>query len=90
MHAFPSAHPTTSSPAQATASQCTTSLYTFTHPSTPPTPSGYNLWSSHGRQLEHKRHEKLYQMLWRPRPPSLLPESKEKDIRKNLRDYSKK
>mmetsp|Transcript_34406 Transcript_34406/g.107948 ORF Transcript_34406/g.107948 Transcript_34406/m.107948 type:complete len:675 (+) Transcript_34406:83-2107(+) len=52
--------------------------------------NGYNLWSSHGRQLDHRRSDKLYQLLWRPRPPSLLPEAKEKEIRKNLRDYSSK
>ena len=37
-----------------------------------------------------RRSDKLYQLLWRPRPPSLLPEAKEKEIRKNLRDYSSK
>uniref|UniRef100_A0A7S3WP66 Eukaryotic translation initiation factor 3 subunit B n=1 Tax=Strombidinopsis acuminata TaxID=141414 RepID=A0A7S3WP66_9SPIT len=52
--------------------------------------NGYNLWTSHGRQLDHKRYDKLHQLLWRPRPPSLLSEAKEKEIRKNLRDYSRK
>jgi hypothetical protein len=52
--------------------------------------NGYNLWTSHGRQVEHKRYDKLHQLLWRPRPPSLLPDAKEKEIRKNLRDYSRK
>jgi len=52
--------------------------------------NGYNLWSSHGRPLGHEKHERFYQLLWRPRPPSLLTEAKEKDIRKNLRNYSQK
>ena len=39
---------------------------------------------------DSRRSDKLYQLLWRPRPPSLLPEAKEKEIRKNLRDYSSK
>ncbi len=51
--------------------------------------NGFNVWSSHGRELDRVRHEKMYQFLWRPRPPSLLPEAKEKEIRKNLRDYAK-
>jgi translation initiation factor 3 subunit B len=52
--------------------------------------NGYNLWSSHGKALFHVKHDKFYQLLWRPRPPSLLTEAKEKEIRKNLRTYSKK
>jgi len=51
--------------------------------------NGYNMWSSHGRELSHEKKDKFYQLLWRPRPPSLLSEKQEKDIRKNLRDYSK-
>merc|ERR1740138_807867 len=51
---------------------------------------GYIMWSSHGRELSHEKKDKFYQFLWRPRPPSLLSEVKEKDIRKNLRNYSKK
>jgi len=52
--------------------------------------NGYILWSSHGRELSHEKKDKFYQLLWRPRPPSLLTEAKEKEIRKNLRLYSKK
>jgi len=52
--------------------------------------NGYNLWSSQGRPLGHWKHEKFYQFMWRPRPPSLLSEAKEKEIRKNLRSYSQK
>ena len=52
--------------------------------------NGYNIWTSQGRQVAHVRQDKFYQFLWRPRPPSLLPEAKEKEIRRNLRDYSKR
>jgi translation initiation factor 3 subunit B len=52
--------------------------------------NGFNMWSSHGRPLGHTKQDKFYQLLWRPRPPSLLSEAKEKEIRKNLRNYSKK
>ena len=51
--------------------------------------NGYMLWSSHGRELSHEKKDKFYQLLWRPRPPTTLSEAKEKEIRKNLRDYSK-
>ena len=52
--------------------------------------NGFMMWSSHGRELSHEKKDKFYQFLWRPRPPSLLTEAKEKEIRKNLRNYSKK
>jgi len=52
--------------------------------------NGYHMWTSHGRELRHEKKEKFYQLLWRPRPPSLLSEAKEKEINKNLRLYSKK
>ena len=52
--------------------------------------NGFIMWSSHGHELSHEKKDKFYQLLWRPRPPSLLSEAKEKEIRKNLREYSKK
>merc|ERR1711990_39801 len=52
--------------------------------------NGYNVWSSQGRPMGHMKIEKFYQLLWRPRPPSLLTEAMEKKIRKDLREYSKK
>merc|ERR1712054_151539 len=52
--------------------------------------NGYHMWTSHGRELRHDKKEKFFQLLWRPRPPSKLSEAKEKEIRKNLRLYSKK
>ena len=52
--------------------------------------NGYNIWTSQGRQLKHQRQDKFYQLLWRPRPPSLLTVAQEKDVRKNLRSFSAK
>jgi len=52
--------------------------------------NGYQLWSSHGRPIGRFKADKFFQLLWRPRPPSLLSEAKEKEVRRNLRDYSKK
>jgi translation initiation factor 3 subunit B len=52
--------------------------------------NGFIIWSSHGRELGHEKKERFFNFLWRPRPKSLLTEEKEKDVRKNLRDYSAK
>jgi len=52
--------------------------------------NGFMLWSSHGRELSHIKQDKFYQLHWRPRPPSLLTEAQEKEVRKNLRKYSAK
>lgn len=35
-------------------------------------------------------HDRFFQLNWRPRPPSLLSEEKQKEIVKNLRKYSKR
>lgn len=35
-------------------------------------------------------HDRFFQLLWRPRPPSLLSEEKQREIVKNLRKYSKR
>jgi len=52
--------------------------------------NGFMMWSSHGRELSHTKQDKFYQLHWRPRPPSLLSEAQEKDIRKNLRKYTQR
>jgi len=52
--------------------------------------NGFILWSSHGRELSHEKKDKFFQLLWRPRPPSMLTDAKEKEVRKKLRDYSAK
>jgi translation initiation factor 3 subunit B len=51
--------------------------------------NGYCIWSFQGRLLHKVLKEKFYQFLWRPRPPSLLSEEKEKEIRKNLPQIEK-
>mmetsp|Transcript_18275 Transcript_18275/g.61120 ORF Transcript_18275/g.61120 Transcript_18275/m.61120 type:complete len:686 (-) Transcript_18275:133-2190(-) len=52
--------------------------------------NGYSLWSSQGKLLGRYLKDKFYQLMWRPRPPSLLTEEEERDVRKNLRDFSKR
>nr|CAI5869782.1 unnamed protein product [Callosobruchus analis] len=49
--------------------------------------TGYWLWSFQGKILKRVNLEKFAQILWRPRPPTLLSEEKQKDIKKNLKKY---
>ncbi|EFN54066.1 hypothetical protein CHLNCDRAFT_136163 [Chlorella variabilis] len=35
-------------------------------------------------------HDRFFQLIWRPRPPSQLPEERQREIVKNLRKYSKR
>jgi len=46
------------------------------------------LWTFQGRLLRKFDLERFCQLLWRPRPPSLLSEEKIKEIKKNLKKYS--
>mmetsp|Transcript_88344 Transcript_88344/g.285332 ORF Transcript_88344/g.285332 Transcript_88344/m.285332 type:complete len:166 (-) Transcript_88344:365-862(-) len=52
--------------------------------------AGYALWTFQGRNLYRQQKEKLFQVTWRPHPPSLLPPKKQIDIRKNIKQHSKK
>jgi translation initiation factor 3 subunit B len=51
--------------------------------------NGYHLYDFKGEQLREEPVEKFKQWLWRPRPASLLSKEEQKQIRKNLREYSK-
>ena len=51
--------------------------------------SGYALWDFKGRELQKHNQDKFKQLLWRPRPPTLLSKEDQKRIKKNLRDYSR-
>jgi len=52
--------------------------------------AGYKLWSFQGRVLFQQQKEKLWHIAWRPHPPTLLPANKQKEVRKNIKQYSKK
>merc|ERR1719183_2871919 len=52
--------------------------------------AGFKIWTFQGRELFHQQKEKLWQISWRPHPPSLLPEAKQREIRKNIKQFSKK
>lgn len=52
--------------------------------------NGYKVWSFHGRLLHEASKDRLFQLSWRPRLPSLLPPEKEAEILKNLKSYTKR
>ena len=51
--------------------------------------NGYHLYDFKGEQLHEEHIEKFKQWQWRPRPPTLLTKEEQKQIRKNLREYSR-
>ncbi|CAG8584432.1 12714_t:CDS:2 [Funneliformis mosseae] len=51
--------------------------------------NGYSLWDFKGALLQKQLLDKFKQLLWRPRPKSLLSSDAKKKIKKNIRDYSK-
>ncbi|KAK4236890.1 hypothetical protein C8A03DRAFT_35204 [Achaetomium macrosporum] len=51
--------------------------------------NGYHLYDFKGELLREEPIEKFKQWAWRPRPPTLLTKEEQKQIRKNLREYSR-
>jgi translation initiation factor 3 subunit B len=51
--------------------------------------NGYHLYDFKGELLREEHIEKFKQLLWRPRPATLLSKEEQKQIRKNLREYSR-
>lgn len=51
--------------------------------------NGWNLHTFSGNTLSENPTEKFKQFLWRPRPATLLSKEEQKQVRKNLREYSK-
>jgi len=49
--------------------------------------TGYWIWSFQGKILKRVNQEKFAQLLWRPRPKSLLSEQQQLQIKKNLKKY---
>ncbi len=50
--------------------------------------NAYWLWSFQGRILKRVALDKFCQLLWRPRPPTLLSNQQVKDIKKSLKKFS--
>lgn len=52
--------------------------------------AAYQVWTSHGTLVTRQAKEKFFQLLWRPRPPSLVTPELEADIAARLKEYSKR
>lgn len=50
--------------------------------------NGFKLWSFTGRNIAAEVKSKMFQFLWRPRPPTLLTKEQEKLVQKNFKEYS--
>ncbi|TEA41315.1 hypothetical protein DBR06_SOUSAS9810138 [Sousa chinensis] len=51
--------------------------------------NAYWLWTFQGRLLQKNSKDRFCQLLWRPRPPTLLSQDQVKQIKKDLKKYSK-
>ncbi|KAH7150196.1 eukaryotic translation initiation factor 3 [Dactylonectria estremocensis] len=51
--------------------------------------NGYHIYDFRGEALREEPMEKFKQFSWRPRPPTMLSKEEQKNIRKNLREYSR-
>jgi len=51
--------------------------------------AGFTIWDFKGQLIQESKLDRFKQLLWRPRPPTLLSRDEQKKIRKNLRDYSR-
>jgi translation initiation factor 3 subunit B len=51
--------------------------------------NGYHIYDFKGEALREESIDKFKQFQWRPRPPTLLTKEEQKQVRKNLREYSR-
>jgi translation initiation factor 3 subunit B len=51
--------------------------------------NGYAIWDFRGQEITKHIQDRFKQFIWRPRPPTLLGKDKQKQVRKNLREYSR-
>lgn len=51
--------------------------------------NGYHMYDFRGSLLREEHIDHFKQLIWRPRPPTLLTKEEQAEIRKNLRNYSK-
>ncbi|PSR92210.1 hypothetical protein PHLCEN_2v4740 [Hermanssonia centrifuga] len=51
--------------------------------------NGYAIWDFRGQELEKQILDRFKQLLWRPRPQTLLTKEQQRQIRRNLKEYSK-
>ncbi|KAF5336959.1 hypothetical protein D9611_003273 [Ephemerocybe angulata] len=51
--------------------------------------NGFAIWDFRGQELVKLLQDRFKQFIWRPRPPTLLTKEKQKQIRRNLKEYSR-
>ncbi|KAG6829213.1 hypothetical protein H0H92_005278 [Tricholoma furcatifolium] len=51
--------------------------------------NGYALWDFRGQEIIKHLQDRFKQFIWRPRPPTLLTKEQQKQVRKNLREFSR-
>ncbi|RDB28912.1 Eukaryotic translation initiation factor 3 subunit B [Hypsizygus marmoreus] len=51
--------------------------------------NGFAIWDFRGQEIVKHIQDRFKQFIWRPRPPTLLTKEQQKQIRKNLREYSR-
>ena len=51
--------------------------------------NGYAIWDFRGQEIVKYIQDRFKQFIWRPRPPTLLSKERQRQIRKNLREYSR-
>lgn len=51
--------------------------------------NGYAIWDFRGQELEKHILDRFKQFLWRPRPRTLLTKEQQRQVRKNLKEYSR-
>lgn len=52
--------------------------------------NGFAIWDFRGQELTKQIQDRFKQFIWRPRPRSLLNKEQQRQIRRNLREYSRK
>lgn len=51
--------------------------------------NGYAIWDFRGQEVRKELLDRFKQFLWRPRPRTLVTKEQQRQIRKNLREYSR-
>ena len=49
--------------------------------------NAYNLWTFQDQPIHDESKQKLFQFLWRPRPPSLLSQKERAEVKANLKKH---
>lgn len=51
--------------------------------------NGYAIWDFRGQEITKQIQDRFKQFIWRPRPRTLLTKDQQRQVRKNLREYSR-